>query len=235
MSRPLIGLNCKYHFNEKAQEEIYTANSSYLKSIARAGAIPVVLPLFSNIEECRTTLDRLDGLVLTGGSDIHPKHWRERKHSKAELLHPKKEASDFILASEALKRDMPVLGICYGCQLTNVILGGSLHQHLPDLEGMNRPHARLDEGHHPVRIVRKSRTKEIMGVRDAKVNSFHHQAIKTPGKGLDITAVADDGVVEGTESSKHRFLVNVQWHPERHPTERAHQRLFEALISEAKK
>lgn len=237
MRQPVIGLNCKYAYNDEAKEEVYIAYATYLESIVRAGGIPVVLPLFGNVAECRTMLDRIDGLVLTGGADIDPKRWSERKHPKAKLLHPKKEASDVLLASEALRRDMPVLGICYGHQLTNVILGGSLHQHLPDLEGMNRTHAlkNKDKPRHDVRIASSSRLKDIMGVKEAHVNSYHHQAIATLGKGLEITAVADDGVIEGTESDRHRFLVNVQWHPERLATDRSQQKLFQALVSEAKR
>jgi len=208
--KPYIGINCKYIDEEDTS--YYKLDKYYIEAVRKAGGVPIILPLFSAKEECWETLDKIDGLLLTGGADINPARWHEPKHNKTKLLHKDKESSDFILADSALKRDMPIFGICYGHQLINTILGGTLHQHIPDINGCI-DHS--DGKMHGIKIEADSRLNEILGIEKTKVNSYHHQAIKTLGKGLIKTAVSEDGVIEAAESQKHRFLITVQWHPER--------------------
>jgi putative glutamine amidotransferase len=137
-------------------------------------------------------------------------------------MHADKETSDFLYAAETLKRDAPLLGICLGCQELNVALGGSLHQHIEGHEGGKE---------HPVEVD-ESRLGDLVG-RAPSVNSYHHQAIHKLGKGLKVTA-RTDGVIEGIESGKHRFVVGVQWHPERISSRPEQSKLFRAFVQAAR-
>jgi putative glutamine amidotransferase len=230
MKRPLIGINCKIITD--GEDPYYKLDRNYARSVERAGGVPVLMPAFKTAAEVRSFLDRLNGVLFTGGPDINPCRWKERKHPKAELMHEDREKSDFLALKETLKRDLPALCICCGHQELNVSLGGSLHQHIGDLPDV--------DGHwkgetHPVRIFGGNRLREIVGKDRPTVNSWHHQSINRVAKGLAVTAVSDDGIIEGVESDAHRFLLGVQWHPERMQDDRRQQNLFRALISEARR
>lgn len=214
MKRPLIGLNCK--LVSENGDVYYKLDRLYVEAIAKAGGAPVLLPFFPS----RAFLGRLDGVLFTGGGDIDPTRWGEKKHPKAVLLHPDKEASDLRTARAALAADLPVLGICLGMQLLNVAQGGSLHQHVEGHAGGVR---------HPVGV-EDSRTREAVGPRP-RVNSYHHQAVNRLGAGLGAVATSPDGLVEGIESGRHRWVVGVQWHPERDPDRREQMRLFRAFVA----
>lgn len=218
MTKPLVGLNCT--LIESDGSSYYKLDRKYVESVERAGGIPLLLPFVRTPEEARGWLDRADAVLFTGGGDLNPARWGEPRHEKADLVHPDKEASDFLYADEALRRDVPVLGICLGSQLLNVALGGSLHQHIGD------DHRKST---HEIRIV-PSRLRDILGSATPTVNSYHHQAVHRPGRDLSIVAHAPDGTVEGFESGAHRFVLGVQWHPE-HLTGRPEQlALFQALV-----
>jgi putative glutamine amidotransferase len=230
MKRPLIGINCK--IIRDGEDTYYKLDRNYVRSVEKAGGTPVLMPAFKTAAEVRNFLDRLDGILFTGGPDINPCRWKERKHPKAELMHEDREKSDFLALKETLKRDLPALCICCGHQELNVALGGSLHQHvydLPDVDGHSEGET------HPVRIFDGNRLREILGKDRTKVNSWHHQAIHRTGRDLKVTAVGDDGIIEGVESEAHRFIVGVQWHPERMQDDRRQQNLFRALVSEARR
>ena len=228
--KPYIGLNCIYKPINGAI--YYQLDNLYIEAVRKTGGIPIMLPLFYNREECWEMLDRLDGLVFTGGPDINPSRWDEKKHPKTELLHKDKEKSDFILAENSLKRDMPILGVCGGLQLINVAMGGSLHQHIPDIIGKDN-HSR-GKIHKVVDIKAGSHLKEAMGINEATVKSYHHQAINRVGDGLDVTSFAEDGIIESIESKAHRFVLGVQWHPERMQDSKHQMTLFSELIKQSK-
>ncbi len=214
MKKPLIGINCK--LIPENGDVYYKLDRLYVEAIEKAGGVPALLPLFP----ARGFLRRLDGVLFTGGGDIHPARWGEKKHPKAVLLHPEKEESDVRTAHAALGADLPVLGICLGMQLLNVACGGSLHQHI---EGHS------DGARHEVGM-EISRTREAVG-RRPRVNSYHHQAVNRLGAGLRAVATSPDGIVEGIESSRHRWVVGVQWHPERIVDQREQMRLFRAFVA----
>jgi putative glutamine amidotransferase len=230
MKRPLIGVNCK--LIRDGGDVYYKLDRNYVRSIERAGGVPVLMPAFRTPAETHRFLDRLGGVLFTGGPDINPCRWKERKHQKTELMHEERETSDFLALREALRRDLPALCICCGHQELNVALGGSLHQHVDDLPDVD---AHSNGARHPVGIFRANRLRDIVGAVRPTVNSWHHQAINRMGRGLAITAVSDDGLVEGIESDLHRFMVGVQWHPERMQDDRRQQNLFRALVAEARK
>ena len=194
-----------------------------------AGGLPVLLPFVSNEAEAGRLLDKLAGIVFTGGNDINPAAYGERPHPSARLLPWFKQRSDEFFARLAIERDLATLAICYGCQLVNVVQGGSLHQHVPDLPRVCDAH-RTDAKNHEIELTGSGLLKEILGFRNGIVNSFHHQAINRLGRGLRIAALAEDGLTEAVEGSTNRFLIGVQWHPERMRTHDEHRALFEQLV-----
>ena len=230
MKRPLIGINCKIITD--AGDTYYKLDRNYVRSIERAGGFPVIMPAMKTPPDVRSFLDRVDGFLFTGGPDINPCRWKQPKHRKSELMHEDREKSDFLALKEVLKRNLPTLCICCGHQELNVALGGSLHQHVDDLPDVDKHN---DGATHPVRIFGGNRLRGIVGKDHPRVNSWHHQAIDRLGRGLTITAVGDDGIIEGIESDAHRFMVGVQWHPERMQDDARQQNLFRALVAEARR
>src|SRR5262245_15847359 len=218
--KPLIGLTAKLAASDG--DAHYKLDRNYVDAIVAAGGEPLILPFVARRSDAARWLDRVAGVVLTGGPDINPVRWSEPLHPKAELMHADKETSDFLYAGEAMRRDAPLLGICLGCQEINVALGGSLHQHIEGHEGGRE---------HPVEVG-KSQLGDLVG-RAPTVNSYHHQAIHKLGKGLKVTA-RTDGVIEGIESEKHRFVVGVQWHPERIASRPEQKKLFQAFVQAAR-
>jgi putative glutamine amidotransferase len=226
--KPLIGINTKLVAD--GADTYHKLDRNYVTAVERAGGIPAILPLFRTGPDATAYLERLDGMVFTGGPDLDPKRWDEPLHPKADLLHPDREKSDFAAIKAALALDLPVLAICCGCQELNVALGGSLHQHVYDLPGVK---GHSDGAVHEVALW-DSKTRDILGSARPPVNSWHHQACNRIGRGLRITADSRDGLVEGVESTRHRWVVGVQWHPERMQDDRRQRRLFSALVSAAK-
>lgn len=226
--RPRIGINCKLTTFEG--DSTYALNRFYVDAVWKAGGTPLLMPFFRSRQEAGKFLELLDGVLMTGGPDVDPRRWGEKRHPQTRLLHPDREKSDFWILAEILRRDLPLLGVCCACQELNVALGGSLYQHLPDLPG-TRNHS--GGTRHPVDLAEGSRVREILGVPKTVVNSWHHQACRRIGRGLSVTARCPDGVVEAVESSRHRFAVGVQWHPERMTGDPRQRALFRALVAEA--
>ena len=199
----------------------------------------MLLPILKDEKDVRGVLSRLDGLVLTGGQDLDPAIYREKKHPATRLVEPERAHFDIMLAKEAIQRGLPTLAICYGAQLINVALGGTLIQHIPDeipgalahQPGCRRGREKAGEVFHSVRLKPQSKLASIIGTAEIEVNSSHHQAIRQPGEGLNISARAPDGVVEGLEGEGEKFLIAVQWHPERLKGRPEHLALFKALVS----
>lgn len=225
--KPVIGINTKLVPDGK--DLYHKLDRNYVSAVERAGGLPVIMPVFRSSADAKAYLERLDGVVFTGGPDLDPKRWGEPKHPKAELLHPDRETSDFAALKAALSLDLPVFAICCGAQELNVALGGSLHQHVYDLPGVK---AHGDGAIHEV-AMEDSKTADILGTRRPSVNSWHHQACARIGKGLRVTCMSPDGLVEGVESERHRWVVGVQWHPERMGDDARQRRLFRALVSAA--
>jgi len=202
---------------------------SYVRSVELAGGRPLVVPPVDGAVE--ETLDVLHGLVLSGGADIDPAAYGEEPHPETTMTHPHRDQAELTLLEAALARELPVLAICRGMQMLNILHGGNLHQHLPDLVG--------HEGHrqvpgvfadHSVRLQEGSTTGAILGER-TRVKSSHHQGLERVGEGLDVVAWAEDGSIEAIEDRTRRFAVGVLWHPE----ESEDKRLFEALVEHARR
>lgn len=195
-----------------------TVNSGYPDSIRRAGAVPVLLPLYGDAPEIwDEMIAHIDGLILTGGCDVNPAIYGEERIPQSNVPSLLRDQVDMALCRRALEADMPILGICRGIQMLNCALGGTLYQDLPSqLENPLR-HAQMenrDRKVHSVVAEPESMIVRIIGQECFDVNSVHHQAVKTVGPGVAVTAHATDGVIEGIEAPGKKFVLGVQWHPE---------------------
>ncbi|KAF0115512.1 MAG: putative glutamine amidotransferase [Rhodospirillaceae bacterium] len=212
----------------------YALRQNYCAVVARAGGLPLPLPHLPDL--VAAYLERLDGLVLTGGAfDIDPALFGATVRHATVTLKEDRTRFELALLMGALARDMPVLGICGGQQLLNVALGGTLVQHIPDeVAGClahEQPNPRTEAGHE-VMVTPESLLYRVVAERTLAVNSAHHQAVRTVGPGVVVSARAADGVIEAIEAPARRFCLGVQWHPEYEIT-RADSRLFAALVRAA--
>lgn len=202
----------------KQAEPLIVLQERYARAILEAGGVPLILPVFPSRPAIRKLLDRLDGVLLSGGNfDIHPRIYGEEPIEALGEIKEERTQFELGLVSLALERDLPLLGVCGGEQAINVALGGSLYQDIAIQLPKAGEHERgdpKDRGGHRVRIHDGTKLKQILGRKDLEVNTTHHQAVKELGKGLIINATAEDGVVEGIESREHPFVLGVQWHPE---------------------
>jgi putative glutamine amidotransferase len=193
----------------------------YLKAIEAAGGLPVVMPPLAE-EAIEPLLDRLDGICLSGGPDLDPGNYGAGPHPELGPTEPDLDRFELAIARRADAREMPILAICRGTQAINVVRGGGLHQHLPDISE-EIPHRQRLPGNqtsHPVLLDPDSHLAAALGQEEIEVadvidvNSFHHQAIDRLGEGLEVSARAPDGTVEGIEDRRRAFLIGVQWHAE---------------------
>jgi putative glutamine amidotransferase len=241
MSRgsPLIGitadvLEASGGSTGRVSEPTLFLGQRYCRAIEAAGAIPLILPTSSSRTTLRRLLGSLDGLVVSGGNfDIHPSYFCEKPIRQLGAIKAQRTEFELELTTGALKRDMPILGICGGAQAINVALGGSLYQdiasQLPQA-GEHQQSAKKLIGGHRVRVQNGTRLHAIVQRQNLEVNTTHHQAIKELGRNLAINAIADDGIIEGIESTKHRFVLGLQWHPEAlAPRQPLQQRIFSAF------
>jgi putative glutamine amidotransferase len=200
----------------------------YGEAVSRAGGLPVILNPVAE-EAIDALLDRLDGLCLSGGPDLHPSTYGAEPDAHLGPTEPEADAFELALARRAVARGMPVLGVCRGMQVMNVAAGGTLHQHLPD----HRQTEPGDQTVHDVRVRHGSRLRALIGGPNVPVNSFHHQAPDRLGRGLKVSARSPDGIVEALEDPTALFHLGVQWHAEC-LVERPEQLvLFEALVDAA--
>jgi gamma-glutamyl-gamma-aminobutyrate hydrolase PuuD len=229
VARPLIGITTYVVPAGFGAWEVESAlvPQDYVRAVEHAGGRALLVPPSGDgIEE---TLDAVDGLVFSGGSDLDPALYGQEAHPETRDVRRDRDDAELALLRAALARDVPVLAICRGSQVLNVALGGDLVQHLPDVVG-DDAHKRTPGvfADHEVAIDSGSRLGDVLGDR-APVKSHHHQGFGELGDGLQVTARADDGTVEALEDPKRRFALGVLWHPEAGED----ARLFEALVTEA--
>jgi len=212
------------------QREFAMLHATYIAATERAGGIAILLPPQGSGTEggcADEVLGRVDGLVLTGGADVDPLRYGEAPAERTSPPRVLRDEWEIALTRAALLRDLPLLAVCRGLQILNVALGGSLHQHLPEVTG--------HEGHQPapgifgavdVNIEPGTRTAKLTGPR-VRASCHHHQALARVAPGLKVTGHADDGTVEAVEVPGRAFAVGVQWHPEENSQD---VRLFSALV-----
>ncbi len=243
MRRPLIGITCNLKAKGAPEYgtkgEVHLLKEPYVKAVLKAGGHPLLIPAQDDPEAIPFLLDLFHGLVVSGGGDdVHPSFYGEGSHPHLGETYPKRNAFEVALVREALQRDLPLLGICGGHQVLNVAAGGSLIQDIPSqLNGSlcHRPtDGSRDYEYHDVLFEGSSRLADIAGTGRARVNSSHHQCVKTLAPGFKAAALAEDGVIEAIEGEDFRFAVGVQWHPEvlygKEPTS---TRLIEAFLRTA--
>jgi putative glutamine amidotransferase len=207
----------------------------YAAAVQRAGGIPVVLPPIPPAD-VPALVGRLQGVCLSGGPDLDPAAYHARAHAELGPIEPELDAFELELARAADAAGLPVLGICRGCQVLNVARGGTLHQHVPDLNDGLLPHRQSEPGRvttHTVTVAPGSRLASIVGSGEVEVNSFHHQAVDRLGEGLRAVAWSPDGVIEGIEDPNAAFYLGVQWHAEGLVDRPEHEALFGALVDAA--
>lgn len=235
MTRPLVGL-IAYSLPPGRVEGwgsgAAAVPSRYLECLRRAGARPLLItaPEEGSPEEA---LAPFDGLVLIGGGDVEPARYGQAQHSEVYGVDPERDALEIALLEEADRTAMPVLAICRGLQLVNVAFGGTLHQHLPDVPGLDRHRPPPRGLIHEVKVAESSRLHEACGQAVLEASSWHHQGIDRLGEGLAPAAWSGDGLVEAIERPDG-WVVAVQWHPEETAaTDPAQQALFDAFAQRA--
>jgi putative glutamine amidotransferase len=244
--KPLIGVTPDFNAGDRKEwggrEPTYFLRARYVRAIEDLGGIPIVLPLVADLAARRRLLTHIDGLLLTGsGPDLAPELYGERQQFTFPVMSPRRATFELEMAQLARAIDLPLLGICGGMQSVNVAFGGSLYQ---DIDSQRRrpralrhrqstPATQLS---HPVKVTPKSLLSRIVKTGSLRVNSSHHQSVKTVAPSLTASAMAPDGIIEAIESPKQRFFLGVQWHPEflfdRHER---HRRLFEAFLDAARR
>ncbi len=218
------------------------ADLDYLEGVAEAGGVPVVLPPVAGIRGVETLLERINGLLLTGGTDLNPGYYGEDPDPALGTTIPERDAFEMALVEGALRRGLPIFGICRGMQVLNVALGGTLYQDLPSQLGAgvlgHWQRAPKWYSAHEVEVREGSWIAEVTDRRSIEVNSYHHQGIKDLAYGLVVSARSSDGLVEAVESCdfSERWIVGVQWHAEAMRSTAAEQRnLFEAHVLAAER
>jgi putative glutamine amidotransferase len=247
MSKPMIGVTVseirakedaqRVRHGEPTQTEM-TLGLAYMRAVERAGGLPVALPPLKN-ENVDPLLERLSGLLLTGGPDLDPACYGAEPHPELGPIDHDVDVFEVALCRHADRRGMPILGICRGAQVLNVARKGSLIQHLPDVVSGAIEHRQSEPGDrttHEVRVAPDSSLAQTTGGGPVDVNSFHHQAIDRLGLGLRAVAWAQDGVVEAIEADEGQdghFVLGVQWHAETLIEEAEQLALFERLVAAA--
>lgn len=229
ISRPVIGVST---YVEPARFTVWDLPVAllpymYVEQVTRAGGQPVLIPPAGDPAALVT---RLDGLILAGGGDIDPDRYGAPLHPHTDYIRKFRDTAEFALMTAALEARTPFLGVCRGLQVLNIALGGTLHQHLPDVVGhTGHSPAPGRFGPLPVRPAAGSKLAKILGGAPVTVPHYHHQAVDRLGTGLTVTAASEDGTIEAVELDSHPFAVAVQWHPEAADD----CALFEALVAHA--
>lgn len=244
--KPMIGISCMYSCGNEigratgmgleGQDWNYLSGD-YVYAIQRAGGIPVIIPHMKSEDALNELIDRLDGLLVTGGEDMDPRRYGQRMKGYCGAIVPERDEEDLAAIRRAYQNGKCILGICRGIQAINVAMGGTVYQDL-EKEGGFEAHMVMQSPKrfpiHTDRFEEDSILRNIFGAEHT-VNSYHHQAVREPGTNVTITAYSEDGVPEGIEvSGGAPFVVGVQWHPEMMDTSEDQQALFRAFVNACK-
>lgn len=211
--KPVIGITCFHEW----QETRHRQNDTYINAVLKAGGLPILLPCLKDLADIAQHLDLINALLVSGGPDADPMYFGEEPHAGLGNVNPAMDAYEIPLIREALRRNMPILGICRGEQMLNIAAGGTLIQHIPAVipdclkHQQGAPRSYMT---HSIRVLEGTQLAGILGAGEARVNSFHHQAVAKAAPGFRVSAVAPDGVIEAIESTGNNYAIGVQWHPE---------------------
>lgn len=229
---PVIGITGNY------SQETCTLAEGYYQSVLKAGGIPFIIPPFYETDRLGELLDRLDGIVFSGGGDINPLLLGEEPVRELHSITPERDRQELLLARMAYDRQIPTLGICKGIQVINAALGGTNYQDIyTQQEGVTIKHSQDQDRRYPshrVSIVKDSILEKLFG-SELAVNSFHHQACKEVAPRLRVAAMSEDGVIEAVESNEFKSIMGVQWHPETYILRNSSEMLpiFQWLVQES--
>ncbi len=221
MRKPIIGITCNTLLVDGAIQPGITrifVNTPYVDAISLAGGIPLLLPPVTNPTLICDQVSTVDGLILSGGPDVNPLLYKEEPLTNLGTVNHARDQYEVQVVQAAEKLNKPLLGICRGIQMINVVYGGTLYQDLSDIDGCNIKHlqsvSQFNALWHSVDIQPTSMLAQIVGKNKLIVNSYHHQALKTVAPGFAVTAHAKDNVIEAIECQGNHFILGVQWHPE---------------------
>lgn len=226
---PLIGITTAGQHDTR----LFCIRGEYVEAVRQAGGLPILLP--PGETDVAAILDRVDGLIFSGGGDIDPAVYNGQSHHSIYNVDPQRDRFELALAKLVLKTDIPVLGICRGLEMLVVASGGSLIPHLPDEFGeavIHRTH-QTRPSEHRVQIAPDSRLAAVIGVTEPQIVSWHHQAVRTVPASWRTVARAPDGVIEALEHEYHPWAIALQWHPELSLNDPQQQRIFQAFIATA--
>jgi len=238
--RPIIGITGRKDTSARlVHSPMYSVGETYVHAVHQAGGAPVILPPMLAEADWTALLGRLEGLLLSGGEDLHPRQYGQPPEAWLGGVDETRDTSELGLIRAALEMRKPIFAICRGIQVLNVALGGTLYQDLAAQVPGALDHAflmsrSLDQSIHPVTLEADSALVRLLGGVTFAVNSAHHQSIQTPGAGLRVVGRAPDGVIEAVELADYPFCIGVQWHPEALVrSDPAMAALFAALVEAA--
>jgi len=223
----VCGLN-----GEEYVPEGKTLKSAYLRALKKCHAQYVLIPPGTPSEEVERKINSSDGLLLIGGGDIDPQYYGSVKHSETRVVDPSRDITDFLAFDLAQRRGIPILGICRGCQVINVARGGTLFQHLPVITSQTHKVNGQDAVHD---VICESQCPMAPWPKRFETNSAHHQAIDKVGQGLIVLARSSDNVIEACWDPRYKYLLAVQWHPERIIDQPIHGQIFTNFITACQK
>jgi len=234
--KPLIGITTHLSNNEYGQTRV-VLQQAYVSAIQQAGGVPVLIPSLIANDGWDALYSRLDGILLSGGGDIALDHFAGDPHARIADVEPERDTIELNLARAAVDDGKPFLGICRGCQLVNVALGGTLYTHLPDqfpnVLDHSYPGNMRHELVHQVKIEEGTRFADVLGEPIVRVNSHHHQGLKDIAPSLRVAGHSPDGLVEAVELPDHPFGLAVQWHPEWLTDQESTRSLFRKFVEAA--
>lgn len=234
--RPLIGINTDYRYLSKGKTPHSFTHSGYYDCVLTAGGLPVMIPPLTRDSDLNPILDKLDGVILTGGDDMDPRRMGLCPHPSVTMIPERRENSDRILCKLIEQRQTPTLAIGLGMQELNVVLGGGLYVHIPEDLPKSIPHRDPQGGIHRHIVVMEPGTKmeAIYGPGEIRVNSYHHMGVRKLATNFRPSAYAPDGLLEAYESKDDAwFAIGVQWHPENDGQLSLDMQLFESFIEAA--
>ena len=232
--RTIIGVS------SNLKEDLLSVPMSNIRAITQFGGVPIVLPNLVG-DEIEKIAETIDGLLLTGGGDIDPTLFGEEPLPGLGNIVPERDLFEVALVKRMLELNKPILGICRGAQIMSIAMGGDMYQDIYSQK--DGPLLQHDQqapnwhGSHFVEVTKGSLLRKIVGVDKFKVNSYHHQALRNMPPGFIVSGIASDGVIESIESTKHSFVLGVQWHPEsmRAKGDANSHAIFEAFMNACKK
>ncbi|MFN0037909.1 MAG: gamma-glutamyl-gamma-aminobutyrate hydrolase family protein [Burkholderiales bacterium] len=230
-AQPLIGLTT---YGRNADNR-FTLPAEYVDAVRRAGGVPILIP--AGESRWQTLVEALDALILTGGGDIDPDHYRGRRHETNYGIDLERDTLELELGRWVMTSGLPTLGICRGAQILNVVRGGQLIEHIPDEVGESVLHRAppREPTPHGIRLKAGSRLAGILGQEAFEAASWHHQALRGVAQGFEAVGHAPDGTIEAIEMPSHPWLLAVQWHPElTAASDPLQQKLFDALVEKAR-